>query len=144
MKRLTMVLGAICGLAACTSRPSTRPEEPVNKANVATDSQWAGQNPARAEELLAGRFPGVEVLHTQGGVVVRIRGASTVYGSNEPLYVIDGMTIEPGPGGALQGINPADIEKIEVLKDAGSTALYGSRGANGVILIKTRRGGREK
>ena len=54
------------------------------------------------------------------------------------------MIIEPGPGGALVGINPADIEKIEVLKDIGSTAMYGSRGANGVILIKTKRGAKPK
>jgi iron complex outermembrane receptor protein len=94
----------------------------------------------RAEELLAGRFPGVEVYRAPGGIAVRIRGSSSVYGSNEPLYVVDGMPIDPGPGGALVGINPSDIEKIEVLKDAGSTAQWGVRGANGVIVIKTKRG----
>jgi TonB-dependent SusC/RagA subfamily outer membrane receptor len=73
-------------------------------------------------------------------LIVRIRGTTTLSGDNQPLYVIDGMTIEPGPGGALMGINPADIEKIEVLKDIGSTGQYGSRGANGVILIRTKRG----
>lgn len=128
-------------VVGCSSRASTSNEEAGARPGVVADSQWAGQNPARAEELLAGRFPGVDVLRAQGGgIIVRIRGSSTLYGDNQPLYVIDGMTIEPGPGGALVGINPADIEKIEVLKDIGSTAQYGSRGANGVILIRLKRG----
>jgi TonB-dependent SusC/RagA subfamily outer membrane receptor len=55
------------------------------------------------------------------------------------LYVIDGVPITPGPGGSLSGINPSDIASIEVLKDAVSTTMYGSRGANGVILIKTKK-----
>ena len=137
----TLILAvAVTAAAACSSRPSDRPEEKPHVSNAATDSQWVGQSVGRAEELLAGRFPGVEVYRAPGGIAVRIRGSSTVYGSNEPLYVVDGMPIDPGPGGALVGINPADIEKIEVLKDAGSTAQWGVRGANGVILIKTKRG----
>ncbi len=104
-------------------------------------SAWRGQPVGHAEELLEGRFPGVEVIRlVTGDVSVRIRGASSIMGSNEPLYVIDGMEISPGPGGALVGINPADIARIEVLKDVGSTSLYGVRGANGVIVITTKRG----
>ena len=96
---------------------------------------------SQPEELLTGRFAGVRVLRLpNGGVAVRIRGGTSVVGSNEPLYVVDGLPIEPGPGGALTGINPSDITKIEVLKDIGSTSLYGVRGANGVVLISTRRG----
>lgn len=92
------------------------------------------------EEVLSGRFPGVEVNRTaNGGIAVRIRGGSSILGSNEPLYVIDGVPINPGPGGSLAGINPYDIESIEVLKDAASTAMYGSRGSNGVILIKMKK-----
>ena len=91
------------------------------------------------EESLAGRFPGVEVKRTPSGIAVRIRGGSSLMGSNDPLYVIDGVEIAPGPDGALAGINPYDIESIEVLKDAASTAMYGSRGSNGVILIKMKR-----
>jgi TonB-dependent SusC/RagA subfamily outer membrane receptor len=71
---------------------------------------------------------------------VRIRGVASAYG--EPLYVIDGVAIEPGPSGSLSGINAADIESIKVLKDAAETSLYGSRGANGVIIIKTKKPGR--
>jgi TonB-dependent SusC/RagA subfamily outer membrane receptor len=95
---------------------------------------------ARAEELLQGKFPGVVITRLpNGGLAVRIRGTNSLLGSNEPLYVVDGMTIEPGPGGALFGINPGDIEKITVLKDVGSTGLYGVRGANGVVVITTKR-----
>ena len=59
-------------------------------------------------------------------------------GSNEPLYIVDGTPVLPGPNGGLIGINPRDIASIEVLKDAGSTAFYGLRGSNGVIVIKTK------
>jgi TonB-dependent SusC/RagA subfamily outer membrane receptor len=91
------------------------------------------------EELFVGRFPGVTVTRVPGGIAVRIREGSTIMGSGEPLFVIDGQAIEAAPGGALVGINPADIQKIEVLKDIGSTAQYGVRGANGVILITTKK-----
>jgi TonB-dependent SusC/RagA subfamily outer membrane receptor len=73
-----------------------------------------------------------------GGVAIRIRGNSSISANMEPLYVIDGVEIQPGPGGALTGINPHDIASIEVLKDAASLAYYGLRAANGVILIKTK------
>ncbi len=73
-----------------------------------------------------------------GGIAIRIRGNSSITANAEPLYVIDGMSIEPGPGGALIGINPHDIASIEVLKDAASLSYYGVRAANGVILIKTK------
>ena len=122
---------------ACSS--SKRVNTDPKPTNSATKEDWAGQTPARAEELFAGRFPGVQVFQSGGGLTIRIRGGSSINGSNEPLYVIDDQIIEPGPGGALMGINPQDIEKIEVLKDAGSTAIYGSRGANGVIVIRTQR-----
>ncbi|HEX6066717.1 MAG TPA: TonB-dependent receptor plug domain-containing protein [Longimicrobiales bacterium] len=126
-------------LIACSQNRSNQSPAPRD-ANTATDSQWVGQSATRVEELFAGRFPGVEVWRVPGGLSVRVRGSTSVMGSNEPLYVIDGMTIDPGPGGALVGLNPADIQSIEVLKDAGSTAMYGVRGANGVIVIKTKRG----
>jgi TonB-dependent starch-binding outer membrane protein SusC len=126
--------------AACSLQPSRRSAgEKDRAATTATDSQWAGQAAGRAEDLIAGRFPGVDVTTVPNGIIVRIRGASTVMGSGEPLYVIDGMIVETAPGGALTGINPADIAKIQVLKDIGSTAQYGVRGANGVILITTKR-----
>lgn len=140
MTTLCTFVISVAVIATACSGSSRGGRTPVRSPNVATDSQWQGQVVARPEELFAGRFPGVQVFQVPGGIAVRIRGTTSVTGSNEPLYVIDEMIIEPGPGGALVGINPADIERIEVLKDAGSTAIYGSRGANGVILIRTKRG----
>jgi len=91
------------------------------------------------QEILMRRFPGVWVTRGPGGgIAIRIRGSTSIYGSNEPLYVIDGLPITPGPGGSLFGINPYDIESIQVLKNAADTAMYGVRGANGVIVIKTK------
>src|SRR5438105_4490694 len=84
--------------------------------------------------------PGVMVIRAaDGSVSVRIRGTTSIRGSNEPLYVIDGVEIQPGPGGSLTGINPHDIATIEVVKDPAGEAMYGVRGANGVIIVKTKR-----
>lgn len=135
----TTVLAALF-LIGCSNSARLEDSAPKDTRKAVTDKDWKGQVVASPEELLAGRFPGVNVLRVPGGIAVRIRGESTFNGEREPLYVVDGMSIEAGPGGALQGINPGDIERIEVLKDIGSTAQYGSRGANGVILITTKRG----
>ncbi len=90
-----------------------------------------------AEMLI--RVPGVQVDELSGGNIrVRIRGAASFLGSEEPLYVLDGMVIRSVMG--ISGIDTNSIESITVLKDAGATAIYGSRGANGVIIIKTRGG----
>jgi len=89
--------------------------------------------------LLAAKVPGVWIVRTaDGGIAVRLRGQSSVTASTEPLYLIDGIPIQPGPNGSLTGINPRDIATIEVLKDAASTSFYGLRGANGVIIITTK------
>lgn len=91
------------------------------------------------EKHLMARFPGVWVTTNPDGTIgIRIRGTTTVHGHQEPLYVIDGIPVEPGPNGSLSGINPRDIASIQVLKNAIDTALYGTRGANGVILIKLK------
>ncbi|NIR60030.1 MAG: TonB-dependent receptor plug domain-containing protein, partial [Gammaproteobacteria bacterium] len=91
---------------------------------------------------LMGRVPGVWITHTPDGeLAIRIRGSTSIRGSTEPLYVIDGMPIQPGPAGQLSGISVYDIASIEVLKDVASTSMYGVRGANGVIVIKTKRPG---
>ncbi|RFM27546.1 SusC/RagA family TonB-linked outer membrane protein [Deminuibacter soli] len=91
-------------------------------------------------QLLQGQASGVQVMQNQaqpGGTVfsIRIRGTNSINSSSEPLYVIDGY-----PGGDISAINPNDIESMDVLKDASSTAIYGSRGANGVIMITTKKG----
>lgn len=92
-------------------------------------------------QALQGRAAGVEVANTTYSPgdtpTIRIRGNRSFRASNEPLYVVDGV---PLAGGSLNDFNPSDIESIEVLKDASATAIYGSRGANGVILVTTKRG----
>jgi TonB-dependent SusC/RagA subfamily outer membrane receptor len=91
------------------------------------------------ERTLAAKVPGLVISHAaDGSISIRIRGASSNYGSNEPLYIIDGIAALPGPGGNLTGVNPRDIASIEVLKDAANMAFYGIRGSNGVIVIKTK------
>ncbi len=91
------------------------------------------------ERTLAAKVPGLVVSHAaDGSITIRIRGVSSNYGSNEPLYIIDGTPALAGPGGNLTGINPRDIATIEVLKDAADLAFYGIRGANGVIVIRTK------
>jgi TonB-dependent SusC/RagA subfamily outer membrane receptor len=92
------------------------------------------------EKVLQGRISGVVVSKaSDGGIAVQIRGQNSLYGGAQPLYVVDGQAIEPGPGGSLSGISPYDIESIKVLKDPTDLTMYGSRGANGVIVIKTKR-----
>ncbi|WP_138991753.1 TonB-dependent receptor [Larkinella sp. C7] len=92
-------------------------------------------------QALSGRAPGVQVTQNTGapgaGISVRIRGTNSIQGSNEPLYVVDGF---PTSGSNPTIINNTDIESIEILKDASATAIYGSRGANGVVLITTKQG----
>ena len=102
-----------------------------------------------AENLLNGRVAGVTIT-TSGapgsGSAIRIRGGSSLGASNDPLIVIDGLPIGEVAGGstsALASINPNDIESFTVLKDASATAIYGSRASNGVIIITTKKGGKE-
>lgn len=95
-------------------------------------------------QALQGRVPGVDIVQNQGtpggNMSVRIRGNNSITSSNDPLWVVDGIV------GAwnINNINPNDIESIEVLKDASSTAIYGARGANGVIIVTTKRGFKSK
>ena len=108
----------------------------VNAEDTETDAP-----PARVADLLKGRVSGVDVTEAPGGGIrVRIRGSQSITGRDDPLYVVDDMPVTPDPGGTLSFLNPRDIESITVLKDASTTAIYGSRGANGVIVIKTKRG----
>ncbi|MGR3811537.1 SusC/RagA family TonB-linked outer membrane protein [Jiulongibacter sp. NS-SX5] len=111
------------------------------------------------EQLMQGRVAGVQITQTSGepggGINIRIRGTSSVYGGNNPLFVIDGVPLSGGntsAGGDSQGIgrqpaknplnflNPDDILSIDILKDASATAIYGARGAQGVVLITTKKG----
>ncbi len=149
---LAVAIGAMVGCQHTRPTSPAAPNSGKERIAAPTEPQWAagqGQSldaeelktgrASRVEELFAGRFAGVQVFRYPGGISVRIRGTSSLLGSNEPLYVIDGMPVAAAPGGALLGINPYDIERIEVLKDIGSTSFYGVQGANGVVLITTKR-----
>lgn len=95
---------------------------------------------ANVLQALSGRAPGVHVRQSSGapgaGISVRVRGGNSIQGNNEPLYVIDGFPVNGNP----THLNNSDIESLEVLKDASATAIYGSRGANGVVIITTKKG----
>ena len=127
-----------------TGAIATVPKENLNQVSSSVDN------------LLRGSAPGVQVTQSSGqpgaSASIRIRGGNSITGGNEPLYVIDGFpvyndnaNVSTGAGSganinALSTINPTDIESIEILKDASSTAIYGSRGANGVVIITTKKG----
>ncbi len=120
---------------------STQKKSEVTGAvsTVSGDEQMERRSGRYLSDLLRGSVAGVRVSQgPNGGILVRIRGSSSIYGSNEPLYVVDGMPVQAQAGGALPWINPYDVQSITVLKDAGATAIYGSRGANGVIVIRTK------
>lgn len=108
-----------------------------------------------ADQLLQGKASGVQVTANSGvpggGIFIRVRGTNSVNAGNDPLYVVDGVFINNSnlirtglgnqvPSNPLADLNPSDIESIQVLKDANATAIYGSRGANGVVIITTKRG----
>lgn len=126
--------------------------------SLSSDDLNSGVN-ANVNQMLQGRAPGVQVYQNSsepgGGLSIQIRGVGSINASNEPLYVIDGLpmdnepvitgvgsgiTASRNPRSPLNSLNPSDIKSIEILKDASATAIYGSRGANGVIMISTKRG----
>lgn len=107
--------------------------------SVLDNRNFRDQPVTEVSEILQGRVAGVQVTNSGipgGDVKIRVRGSGSINRSNEPLYVIDGIVRESG----LTGLNTEDIQSMQVLKDASSTAIYGSRGANGVVLITTKTG----
>ncbi|HEU5185314.1 MAG TPA: TonB-dependent receptor plug domain-containing protein [Gemmatimonadaceae bacterium] len=117
--------------------------EGTSAVSVVDAEDLEGRPALQIEELIEGKAAGVEVIrHASGGFSFRIRGPASFLGSYEPLYVIDGMPVHVQPGQGLNWLNPRDIERIEILKDASATAMYGVRGGNGVVLITTRHGKR--
>lgn len=101
------------------------------------------QNTGNVLNSMAGKLPGVVIVPDAapgGGGSIRVRGMSTANSSNEPLYIVDGVATSEG----LNGINPNDIESLQVLKDAASASIYGSRAANGVVIITTKHGKGDK
>jgi len=107
--------------------------------SVISTKEFAQQPISRLDQVLQGRATGVQVTQANGSpggdARIRVRGANSVLGNNNPLYVIDGFV-----GADFNFLNPSDIETIQILKDASSTSVYGSRGANGVIIVTTKKG----
>ena len=148
---------ALVALAGCRSTPNdpalhapkptavqvgygTQEKRDVNTAvNSASGEKMRSNSPRTVADMLVGRFPGVEVRTlSNGSATIRIRGTRSFRSGEEPLIVVDGIPQHSGAQ-ALMDMSPRDVESIEVLKDAAASSVYGARGANGVILIATRK-----
>jgi TonB-dependent starch-binding outer membrane protein SusC len=129
---------AVCALVLVSSSGCAR------RANSAPSRIEPTPQVSRVEELLIGKFAGVEVIQdNNGGYTVLIRGMGSAAPGGQPLWVIDGAAYEVHTSDALSWVNPNSVVKIEVLKNATDIALYGRRGSNGVIVVTTRRPGRQ-
>ncbi len=133
-------LGLACaragGGAGGTSQARPTPAPPPPASMRADES--ARERATTLDQLLAGRISGVTVSRAPGGgIMVRMGGPTSFYSGQSPLFVVDGVPVEVS-GGTLSWLDPHDIEVIQALKDPSQTAIYGVRGANGVILIKTK------
>ncbi|WP_224489039.1 SusC/RagA family TonB-linked outer membrane protein [Robertkochia flava] len=129
---------------------STKRKVTDNIASISSEQIAEIPTPS-VQSTLAGKAAGVQINQVNGkaesGIKIRVRGVATISSSQEPLYVIDGVpminndeNINDSPINPLVGINPQDIESIQILKDASSAAIYGARGTNGVVLITTKKG----
>src|SRR5689334_20474556 len=133
----------------------TSSRQNVSSAIASVSAEDIANTPvAGVDAALQGKAPGVQVVQNAGnpgnGISVRVRGPASINAGNQPLYVVDGVPIlqenytQLGLGGqdvtAVSGLNPDEIESIDILKDAAAAAIYGSRGSNGVVMITTKRG----
>lgn len=152
------ILASVLALGGCYHVSSTpvRSRPPDERVNVgygmqpaahaggsvqsAVAEDFKNERSGRTEELFAGRFSGVRVLRTVGGGLrVSIRGAGMWSADQQPLYVIDGVAVTVSSDRGLDWLAVEDIARIDVLKNAAETTMFGARGANGVVLITTRR-----
>jgi TonB-dependent starch-binding outer membrane protein SusC len=127
---------------------TTRTKDLTGASTVITEKNFVQGSMASPEQLIMGKVAGVKINTNDGapgsGSTIRLRGGTSINASNDPLIVVDGVPLDnggiAGSANALALINPADIASFVILKDASATAIYGSRGANGVILITTKKG----
>lgn len=132
----TLLVGLVSG---CAHGGAGAAGKPADGRSIVTSDDLQRSPGEPIENVLMSRVSGIVVTRAaDGSIAIRIRGPVSISGTNEPLYILDGMAIQAGPEGTLAGLNPYDIASIEVLKDAAATAMYGVRGANGVIVIKTK------
>jgi TonB-dependent SusC/RagA subfamily outer membrane receptor len=129
----------LVGVAACASAPQTGHSAVERRPTPVDDPRDDG-----LVKVLRGGSPGLNITRTANGeiAVQLLRGPSSFYSSNGPLFLIDDVPYTPGPSGALVGINPYDIESIKALTKPDETAMYGVRGANGVIVITLKKPGK--
>lgn len=158
-RNLTVVLDPLASLlqdVVIVAYGTVKKSDLTGSVSSITSEDLLKTAPVSLDQAIQGRAAGVQVTQVSGRpggeTSIRIRGSSSVNAGNEPLYVVDGMLItsdngQTNAGGiagsglnGLSAISPSDIERIEILKDASATALYGSRGSNGVVLITTKRG----
>jgi TonB-dependent SusC/RagA subfamily outer membrane receptor len=125
-------------LAACHHRPAAGPSKDTSR--VVLTAEDIARSPGQSlEQLLVAHVPGLYVTRAPDGhTIIHMRGTTTLMGEEEPLFVVNGIPLGPNPWGNLNAINVHDIETVEVLRDAAAAAEYGSRGANGVIIIRTK------
>lgn len=125
-------------LAACHHRPGAAPSKDTSR--VVLTAEDIARSPGQSlEQLLLAHVPGLFTTRAPDGhTILHMRGTTTLMGEEEPLFVVNGIPLGPNPWGNLNAINVHDIETVEVLRDAAATAEYGSRGANGVIIIRTK------
>jgi len=132
----------VVAAAGCSHPKSDGAAPTPSKAAAESNDKDITQSPNMPiEQYLASRSAGVELGHAaDGSLTVRIRGgSSSTYGNNAPLYIVDGVPFTPSVDGGLSGLNPYDIASIKALKNAADISMYGVRGANGVIIIKTKK-----
>jgi TonB-dependent SusC/RagA subfamily outer membrane receptor len=122
------------------SSGGTRGTHPQTSTVTAKDIERNASEPI--EKVLQAKVSGLLVTRAaDGSIALQIRGATSFDGSDAPLFVLDGLPMEPGPGGALTGVDPYNIQSIKVLKGA-EAGIYGIRGFNGVIVITTKTAGK--
>ena len=137
--RAALGVSALLALAVGCASGKGR-QDPVANGTVPAEGLASTGEPIA--KWLEGKAPGLTVTRApDGSLALQIRGPSSIQANTEPLFVIDDVPVRAGPGGALTGVNPHDIESIRVLKDPADTAIYGMQGANGVIVIKTKKPG---
>lgn len=155
-RAVLVAVGLALGSAACTLAPPAYAPLPSGEpvpigyapatagVMMGAASSLSGERlesvSARSMEDVLRRFPGLTVTRAANGRIhVRIRGPHTLMGSTEPLLVLDGVPVEHDTGALLRDIHPNDVLRVEVLRDAASTAVFGVRGSAGVIVITTKR-----
>ena len=143
IKPTRALLLVILSMPGCSHRgatpPSTESIDPRPPGTVLTADDIRANPGQSLEQLLLARVPGLTAVRAPDGrTILTLRGTTTLLGDDEPLFVVNGIPLAPNSSGNLNAIDLHDIQTVQVLRDAASTAAYGVRGANGVIIIRTK------